>query len=81
MIQDLNRRRQAAKESTPPADCQVPSHVHLVFSARAQAELSLLQSDIISKARWEDNRRYRPLHERSLVVLYYVLPKPSVMNW
>lgn len=52
IIQDLNRRRREYKESqVHPAQQQVASQVHLVFSARAQAELSLLQSDIISEAR------------------------------
>ena len=52
IIQDLNRRRPEYKESqVQSAEQQVPSQVHLVFSARAQAELSLLRSDIISEAR------------------------------
>ena len=51
IIQDLNRRRQAVKEASQHAEGQVPSHVQLIFSARAQPELSLLQSDIISEAR------------------------------
>ena len=51
IIQDLNRRRQAAKEAGQQAGGQGPTHVHLFFSARAQPELDLLQSDIISEAR------------------------------
>ena len=51
IIQDLNRHRQAAKEAGQHAEGQVPSHVQLIFSARAQPELSLLQSDIIGEAR------------------------------
>ncbi len=51
IIQDLNCRRQAAKEAGQHAEGQVPTHVHLFFSARAQPELNLLQSDIISEAR------------------------------
>lgn len=51
IVQDLNRRRRAQKEGLQQSSHEMPSHVHLIFSARAQAELSLLQSDIISEAR------------------------------
>ena len=51
IIQDLNRRRQVAKEAGQHAQGQVPTHVQLIFSARAQPELSLLQSDVIGEAR------------------------------
>ena len=52
IVQDLNRRRREHKETrVQSAEQQVPSQVHLMFSARAQAELSLLQNDIISEAR------------------------------
>ena len=51
IIQDLNRLRHAAQESGQHEEGQVPSHVQLIFSARAQPELSLLQSEIISEAR------------------------------
>ena len=51
IIQDLNRRRKAAKEAPQGSGDDVPSHVHLIFSARADAELALLHSDIISEAR------------------------------
>ena len=51
IIQDLNRRRKAAKEASQEIGADVPNHVHLIFSARADAELALLHSDIISEAR------------------------------
>ena len=51
IIQDLNRRRQTAKEAGQHADGQVPSQVHLIFSAREQPELNLLESNIIIGAR------------------------------
>ena len=50
IIQDLNRRRKAAKEGGQRIEGQVPSHVHLIFSAREQPELNLLSSNIISEA-------------------------------
>ena len=51
IIQDLNRRRKAAKDASQVSEDDVPSHVYLIFSARADAELALLQSDVISEAR------------------------------
>ena len=38
-------------EASQETGADVPSHVHLIFSARVDAELALLHSDIIGEAR------------------------------
>ena len=48
IIRDLNQRRKAAAKSGE--EC-LPTRLHLMFSARAQNELALLEDDIVCEAR------------------------------
>ena len=49
IIQDLNQRRREAAKSGE--EC-LPAALHLIFSARAQNEMALLEDDIVAEARF-----------------------------